>query len=483
MGCELAGSWLTPVRDGSREMLEKGITMMTEKQTRRGFLRTAAGAGAVASSLLILPKNVLGGAAEKAASGKINLAGIGLGGRGYGLLKQLAGGHNVVALCEVDDRNAAAAQKEWPAAKRHRDFRRMFDVQQDIDAVVIATPDHQHFAMAMRALKAGKHVYCEKPLTHTVQEARALAAAARESKVATQMGNQGNAGEGVRIIQEWLEDGAIGAVREVQAWTNKPECPQGINRPADRPPVPAGLDWDLWLGPAPERPYHPAYLPFVWRAWWAFGSCALGDMACHVLNTPWRALKLGLPVSVEAYQNRCTDETGPLSSIIYFEFPARGSNPPVRLTWHDGGMMPPRPLEMPDDDYRLGDNEGCLFLGETGKIMCSCYGDNPRLLPIEKMKQYGLGRKRIARSPGHGEEWFAAIKGGPQAGSHFEHAAVLTEVVQLGNVAIRTSARVLAERKQNGYPVKILWDAKNGKVTNIPEANQFLQTEYRPGWV
>jgi len=455
--------------------------MLPEKPTRRTFLQHAAQTGALASSLLILPKMLRGGSAEPSATEKINLAAIGLGGRGFGLLQGLAHGHNVVALCDVDDRTAAPAYKEWPNARRHRDYRKMLEDQKDIDAVVIAAPDHHHFAMAMRALQCGKHVYCEKPLTHTIAEARALAAAARDARVATQMGNQGNAGAGVRIIQEWLEDGLIGAVREVHAWTCKPEMAQGIGRPTDTPPVPAGLDWDLWLGPAPIRPYHPVYLPFAWRAWWAFGSCALGDMACHVLNTPWRALNLGLPTSVEAYQHKCTDETGPHSSMIYFEFPSRGALPPVRLTWYDGGMMPPRPPELPDG-YRMGDNEGCLFIGERGKILCNCYGNDPRLLPLELMKEHGVGRQRIARSPGHGEEWLAAIKGGPKPGSHFEHAAVLTELVQLGNVAIRTSAKVLAG-KSNGYPVKLLWDAQNAKVTNIPEANQFLQTEYRPGWV
>jgi hypothetical protein len=453
---------------------------MNTKQTRRDFLKMAAVASAAASSILILPKNVLGAANEPAASEKINLAGIGLGGRGHGLLKSLASEHNVVALCDVDERTLARVRPDWPAAQCFRDFRKLLDERKDIDAVVIATPDHLHFPIAMRALKLGKHVYCEKPLTHTVTEARQLAAAARAAKVATQMGNQGNAGAGVRIMQEWLEDGAIGAVREVCAWTNKPVWPQGITRPTDTPPVPAGLDWDLWLGPAPARPYHSAYLPFVWRGWWAFGSCVIGDMACHVLNNPWRALDLGLPVSVEAYQNKGNDETGPLSSMIYFEFAARGARPPVRLTWYDGGMMPPRPEGLPDD-LRMGDNEGCLFIGESGQIVCSCYGESPRLLPLDKMKDYGTGKKRIARSPGHGAEWLAAIKGGPKPGSHFERAAVLTEFVQLGNVAIRTSAKLLGG-KDNGYPVKLLWDAQAGKVTNLAEANEFLQTEYRQGW-
>jgi len=292
--------------------------------------------------------------------------------------------------------------------------------------------------------------------------------------------NQGNAGEGVRIMQEWIEDGAIGPVREVHAWTNKPVWPQGIERPTETPPVPAGLDWDLWLGPAPQRPYNPCYLPFKWRGWWDFGSCVIGDMACHVLNNPWRALSLGQPTSVEAYPSRCTTETGPLASIIYFEFPARGQMPPVKITWYDGGIMPLRPVEL-EDSRRMGDNEGCMFIGDNGKMVCSCYGDSPRIIPEARMKEYKRPAKRIPRSPGHGKEWIDACKGGPKAGSHFEHAALLTEFIQLGNVAIRWSAMRHADGI-NGIPVKLLWNAQAGKITNVPEANRFLQTEYRKGW-
>lgn len=448
--------------------------------TRRSFIKTTTATAAAPALFQIVAPHVLGGVGRTPPSERLNIAGIGLGTRGFDLVGSFANQHNIVALCDVDDRTAAPAYKAWPKATRHRDFRKMLETQRDIDAVTIATPDHLHFVMAMWAMQHGKHVYCEKPLTHTIAEARALAKAASAAKVATQMGNQGNAGEGVRIMQEWLEDGAIGAVREVHAWTNKPDWPQGIGRPTETPPVPAGLDWDLWLGPAPQRPYHPCYLPFKWRGWWDFGSGSIGDMACHVLNNPWRALNLGLPTSVEAYPTRCSDETGPLASLIYFEFPARGAMPAVKLTWHDGGMMPPRPPEL-EADRRMGDNEGCLFVGETGKLLCSCYGDSPRLLPDSKMKQYQRPDKRIPRSPGHGEEWIIACKGGPKAGSHFEHAAVLTELVQLGNVAIRWSALQQASNT-NGIPVKLVWDAAAGKVANVPDANRFLQREPRKGW-
>jgi hypothetical protein len=443
--------------------------------SRRSFLASAA---TVSAAFTIVPRHVLGGPGTTPPSEKLNIAGIGLGAKGFDDVNGVSS-QNIVALCDVDHNYAAPAFRHYPDAKRYRDFRKMLETQKDIDAVVVATPDHLHFMVSMWALKMGKHVYCQKPLTHTVAEARALARAASESKVATQMGNQGNTGEGVRCAQEWIEDGVIGAVREVHAWSDKPTWLAGIGRPADTPPVPEGLDWDLWLGPAPVRPYHPAYTPFKWRGWWAFGSCSLGDMGCHVLNTPWRALNLGHPLSIEAYSRGCNDETGALASIIHYQFPARGAQPPVRLTWYDGGMMPSRPLEYPHD-RRLGDNEGCIIVGEKGKITCSCYGENVRLLPESLDRSYQRPAPRIPRSPGVYQEWLAAAKGGPKAGSHFEHAAVLTQVVQLGNVAVRHSAKSDAELK-NGWPVKLAWDAAQGKTDN-PEADQFLQTDYRKGW-
>jgi hypothetical protein len=357
------------------------------------------------------PRHVLGGPGQKPPSEKLNVAGIGVGGRGLGDIASLDG-ENIVALCDVDQQHAANAFKAYPKARKHRDFRKMLQDEKDIDAVVIATPDHLHAVVAMTAMKLGKHVYAEKPMAHTVAEVRALTEAARKYKVATQMGNQGNAGEGVRLISEWIADGAIGPVREVHAWTNKPTWPQGIDRPKDTPPVPSTLDWDLWLGPAVERPYNPAYLPFTWRGWWNFGCCSLGDMGCHVLNNIWRPLRLAPPVSVEAYPSRCTSETGPLATIIYYEFAARDNMPAVRLTWYDGGMMPPRPPEL-EDDRRIGDNEGVLFVGDKGKILCTCYGDSPRLIPETRMKEYqhpplgrppqGMGRGMQGRPAGRVE--------------------------------------------------------------------------------
>ncbi|HUT59416.1 MAG TPA: Gfo/Idh/MocA family oxidoreductase [Phycisphaerae bacterium] len=444
--------------------------------TRRGFLQGSAKVAAAAGVFTLVPRHVLGGPGQKPPSERLNIAGIGIGGRGLGDLKSLDG-ENVVALCDVDTHHAAGAFKAYPDAHRHTDFRKMLDAEKEIDAVVVATPDHLHAVISIAAMKMGKHVYCEKPMAHTVQEVRAMQEAARTHKVATQMGNQGNAGEGVRLIEEWILDGAIGPVREVHAWTNKPVWPQGIDRPQDKPPVPATLDWDLWLGPAPERPYHSAYLPFTWRGWWDFGSCSLGDMGCHVLNNVVRPLKLGAPTSVEAYATKVNAETGPLASTIYYQFPPRGNMPPLRLTWYDGGMMPPRPEEL-EPDRRMGDNEGVLFVGDKGKITCSCYGDGPRIIPESKMRAYRRPPKTIPRSIGHHKEWVAACKGGPPAGSNFEAAGPLTEIVLLGNVAIRAAAG----QPQNGRPVKIEWDAPNMTIPNRPEANRFLSKTYRKGW-
>ncbi len=448
------------------------------KVSRRSALKAAAIAAAPAI-FHIVPRHCLGGPGQTPPSEKLNIAAIGVGGQGRNDVRSLAGEKevNIVALCDVDEKTAGPAFADYPDAKKYVDFRKMLEEQKDIDAVTVATPDHLHYVVSATAMQLGKHVYCQKPLTHSIAETRAIAALAKKTKVATQMGNQGNAREEVRLVEEWLNDGAIGAVREVHAWTNKPIWPTGIDRPKDTPPVPATLNWDLWLGPVAERPYHPDYLPFVWRGWWAFGSAAIGDMACHVINTPFRALKLGLPTSVEAYATKYTDETGPMASMIYYQFPARGSLPPVKLTWYEGGMMPPRPEEL-EPGRRMGNNEGVLFVGEKGKIMCGCYGDNARIIPETKMQDYKRPAKTIARSPGHYKEWIIAAKGGPQAGSHFEHAAVLVELVQLGNVAVRSSHR----QSDNGYESKIEWDAANMKVTNYPEANRFLQTEYRKGW-
>jgi predicted dehydrogenase len=412
---------------------------------------------------------VVGGPGHTPPSEKLNIAGIGVGGQGRSDLEELRN-HNIVALCDVDWRRAAGTFRRFPDAKRYKDFRKMLDKEKSIEGVVIATPDHTHAVATMTAIKMGKHVYCEKPLTHTLYEARRLTEVAREHKVATQMGIQGHAGEGVRLLCEMIWDGAIGPVREVYSWTNRPIWPQGIDRPIDTPPVPKSLEWDLWLGPAPYRPYHPAYVPFKWRGWWDFGTGAIGDMGIHNLSPIFWALKLEHPTTVEASSTEVNSETYPLASVVRYEFPARGDMPPVKLIWYDGGLMPERPGEL-EEGRALGDGDGgTLFVGDKGKILAPgwCAAD-PRLIPETRMKGYGQPPKSIPRSIGHHAEWIEACKGGEPAVANFDFAGPLTEVVLLGNVAIRAGK-------------KLRWDGSKMKTTNVPEANEYLYSQYRKGW-
>jgi predicted dehydrogenase len=447
------------------------------RQSNRGAVsrRSLLGAGA-AVAFTIVPRHVLGGAGHVPPSEKLNIAGVGVGGQGAGDLREMGSG-NIVALCDVDWTRAAETFKQYPKARQYRDFRVMLEKEKNIDAVVVATPDHTHAVASMMAIKLGKHVFCEKPLTRTVYEARALARAAREAKVATQMGNQGMAFEGNRLINEWLWDGAIGPVREVHAWSDRPThhgrllWAQGIERPKDTPPVPETLDWDLWLGPAPHRPYHPAYAPFHWRGWWDFGSGGLGDMGIHNLAPVWSALKLGAPVSVNASSTLFNDETLPLASTVHYEFAARGDMPPVTLHWYDGGMIPARPPEL-EDNRELSREDGLIFVGDKGRIYVEGWGGHsPRLIPESKMQAYQRPPKTLPRSIGHHAEWIKACKEGTPTRSDFaEFAGPLTEAVLLGTVCVRMGGR------------KLLWDSANLKVTNVPEANRYLHYEYRKGW-
>lgn len=442
-----------------------------EKISRRDFM----GAAAAVTAFTIVPRHVLGGPGQTPPSEKLNIAGIGVGGRGAGDLNAVDS-QNIVALCDADWAHAAGTFRRYPNAKKYHDFRKMLDKEEkNIDAVVVATPDHTHAVASMAAIKRGKHVYCEKPLTHSVYESRMLAQAARQHKVATQMGNQGQASEGTRLMCEYIWDGAIGPVREAHVWTDRPlrglnsvYWPQGVDRPTDTPEVPATLDWDLWLGPAPERPYHPAYVPFRWRGWWDFGTGALGDIGCHSLDPVFRALKLGAPTSVEASCTLVNKETYPVASVVRYQFPARGDMPPVKVTWYDGGMRPARPDEL-DDGRRIGTG-GHLFVGDKGKML------GARLIPESRMKEYGKPPQMIPRSPGHHVEWIEACKGGKPAGSNFDHAGPLAEAVLLGNVALRP------EMKETVNRTRLLWDGPNMKITNVPEANEFLRRDYRDGW-
>lgn len=408
------------------------------KINRREFLSVAASA---ASTFMIVPREVLGGKGHKPPSDKLNIAGIGVGGMGAGDLKDMQN-ENIVALCDVDWSRAAETFKKYPNAKKYKDFRKMLEKQKDIDAVVVATPDHVHAVASMMAIKMGKHVYCEKPLTYTIYEARMLTEAARKAGVATQMGTQGHASESIRLLCEWIWDGAIGKVHEVHAWTPHPVWPQGIDRPKETPRVPDTLDWDLWIGPARYRAYHPCYLPQMWRGWWDFGTGGLGDMGCHIFDHIVWALKLGYPTSVEAshsyfvpevtWDKPKNEETYPRASIVYYKFPARDNFPPLKLTWYDGGLMPPRPEDL-EEGRQMGDQfGGALYFGDKGKILCGSHGANGlRLIPETKMKEYQLPPKSLPRSIGHRQEWIEACKGGKPAAANFKYAGPLTETVLL----------------------------------------------------
>jgi predicted dehydrogenase len=408
---------------------------------------------------------------------------VGVGGKGYSDVAGVAT-ENIVALCDVDDEQMAATLKgtrkeNLPHAEmlekaaKYRDFRKMLDAEKSIDAITVSTPDHTHAFIALTAIRMGKHTYVQKPLTHTVHEARMLTSAAKEMKVVTQMGNQGHASEEARLVNEWIADGAIGEVTEVHCWTNRPIWPQGeLNRPTETAALPSTLDWDLWIGPAPMRPYHPAYAPFDWRGWWDFGTGALGDMGAHIIDHPYWALNLGLPETVQASSTPFSSETYPLASTVRYHFAARGAMPAVDLTWYDGGLLPMRPEEL-EESRRIGNEMGgVIFVGKEGRLMCGCLAESPRLIPETRMKAYKLPAKTMPRSPGIYEEWIAAIKTGGQTTSSFDYAARLTETMLLGNVALR-----LAHKN-----VTLKYDGEKMAFTNMPEANQFLTKEYRAGW-
>lgn len=445
---------------------------MSDSLNRRDFIKNtalAAGALTVAFPSVVRGQNL---------NSKLNIAGIGIGGMGSNNLRNLES-ENIVALCDVDHHYAAPVIKRYPGAKLYTDYRELLDKQKDIDAVLVATPDHTHAVISMAAIQSGKHVYCQKPLCHDIYEARRLVQAARESKVATQMGIQGHSSEGFRLINEWIADGAIGEIREVDAWCSLSYYPWGHaywsskwgggGRPADTPPVPEGLNWDLWLGPAAERPYHPAYHPAVWRCWWDFGNGMMGDRGAHTLDSAFAALKLGAPSSIEATSCGMTAETHPLSAIVTFRFPERGTMPPVKLTWYEG-TRPPRPDDA-DDSVELGESEGgIIFKGTNGNIAAGVYGNSPRIFPEKRMQEYKRPPKTIPRIKGtHEDDWVRACKEGTQPGAHFGYSGPLTEICLLGNIATRVDA-------------KIEWDAAAMKVTNLPDANRFVRSTYRTGW-
>jgi predicted dehydrogenase len=380
---------------------------------------------------------------------------------------------NIYALCDVDANRAARSFSSYPRAKRYQDFRVMLERDgAAIDAVTVSTPDHTHTAAALTALRMGKHVYCQKPLTRTIWETQQLMSAARQAGVATQMGNQGHSWEGTRQIREWVEAGCIGTVREVHYWTNRPIWPQAIERPLESYHVPAYLNWDLWLGPAPERPYHPAYAPFNWRGWWDFGTGALGDIACHSMDAAFWAFELGYPTRVEAESTKLFEETAPAASRIVYDFPARGSRPAIRVVWRDGNLTPPRPADLADEAAWPPGDSGQLWVGDEGTLVAGIYGESPRLVNEARHAELTAHppEQRYPRTEGVYEEWIEACKSGGRAGSDFaEHSGPLTEMALLGNLAVRT-AKVLEI------------DPQTGRVTNTTIPDEYVRPVYRAGW-
>lgn len=510
----------------SRSFLHGGIS-------RRKFLGQTA---AAAIGLSIVPRRVLGGAGYVPPSDKVNIAFVGVGSQGLRVMLRFLREADVqgVAVCDVNTSSANYPQwdthefcnsvrkllgvdsgwdwlspdgpiqlthslrvtsgiagrepcqkivdgyygsqqraGQYRGCSAYRDFRELLEKQKDLDAVVVCTTDNLHAAVCAAAMKKKKHVFCQKPLTRTIYEARRLAEIARETGVATQIAVGNQASESTRLLCEWIWSGAIGPVREVMNWSSRPYWPQGIERPKETEAVPAGLDWNLWLGPAPERPFHHAYLPFVWRGWCDFGCGALGDMGSYSFDTIFRVLKLEAPVSVEASSSEKYEETYPQASIVRYNFPARGEMPALRFAWYDGGLKPARPDELEENRPLKGDGqeeEGLLFVGDRGKILCSFSGGNPKLIPQLKMDAFQPPPKTLPRSPGNEREWLEACKGGKEKpGGNFEFSGLVTETLLLGNLATRAGQ-------------KLGWDHANLKVENCELAQKWVRPERRSGW-
>ena len=461
---------------------------MTKRITRRSFLRSSAAlAGAAVAARLTGAPAIL---AEGSPNSKLGMVLIGCGGRGTAAHLPECARERLVAVVDADEARAASALKflkdnagkfkladlDPSKVKIFTDYRRMFDeIHKEIDAVVVATPDHQHACPSMMAIKLGKGVYCEKPLTHTIHEARALAEAARRHKVATQMGNQGHSSEEYRRLCEFIWAGAIGNVTEVHCCTNRPGWPQGISARPPGKPVPAGLHWDEWIGPAPFRDYHDGLHSFKWRGWWDFGCGALGDMACHIMDGAFWALKLGYPTGVECLEaSDPVGETFPRSSVIRWDFPARGEMPPVKVFWYDGGKKPKPPKDL-EPGRKLDNNGYTFYIGDKGAMYTGCYGGGVRIVPETKyqeyVKEHGMPEKTIPRSGGYHKDFLDACKGGKPASSNFDYAGPLTETVLIGNLSLKA-----------GAGKKLEWDAPNMKVTNLSELDQYVRYEYRKSW-
>ena len=446
---------------------------MTRNLDRRSFLSTSAAMGAgywIASASAAAPPK-----ASRSPNEKLNIAGIGVGGMGAGDLGAVAPGNNIVALCDADLRRSAETFKRFPEAKPYRDFRKMLDeMDKQIDAVVVATPDHTHAVAAMAAIRRGKHVYCEKPLAHSVHEVRQLVKAAKDHDVVTQLGNQGHSFETIRMFCEWIWDGAIGQVHTIHAGCTAVNSGiDALPRLKEKHDVPAELEWDLWLGPAQFRPYHPAYLPGAWRGWVPFGNGTVGDWTCHVVDPVFWALDLGAPETIQAqvkdYDPKTQGDAFPKGEIITYEFGATGKRGPITMHWYSGTERIPRPADL--EPGRNHYETGAVVLGDKGTIIYGSHGaGGVRIIPEEKMKAYKLPEKKIPRTRGHHQDWLEAIRNGRKAGSDFSYGGPLTEIAMLGVIAIK-------------FPgVKLAWDARATAFTNCPEANQHVNPPYRAGW-
>ncbi|MDB5350895.1 MAG: Inositol 2-dehydrogenase [Planctomycetota bacterium] len=444
---------------------------MSGRQHRRDFFRTSASAGAglwiVGSGSDLLARS---------ANEVVNVACVGVGGQGFGNLRNISGvkidgkaAVNIVALCDIDDNRLNDAAKLHQKAAKYHDFRKMLDEKhKEIDAVVVSTPDHTHAVAAIAAMKLKKGVYCEKPMAHSILEARLMTETAAREKVASQMGNQGQSGENTRKIVEIVRSGAIGPVKEMHAWTNRPTWPQGMETRPETTEIPKHIHWDEWVGPASIRPHSDAYYHFKWRGWWDFGTGALGDMACHILNAAFWALDLKYPTSVVAEGEPHSAEGGPRAETIVYEFPARGDMPPARVTWYDGGRKPPKDL-LPDDvKWSSG---GSLLIGEKGKLYIpDDYGGRHVLLPRDQFKDFKNPAPTLKRSPGHHRDFIEAVKDPSRpASSDFSYSGPLTEMVLLGVVAFRANK-------------KLEWDGPNMKVMNSSDADAFIRPTFRNGW-
>ncbi len=465
---------------------------------RRNFIRNAALATA---GFYIVPRHVLG-KGFTAPSDKLNIAGVGCGGKAEVNLPYAfnTGEVNIAALCDVDDRMSVNARKKWPNAPYYKDYRELLDKEKNnIDAVIVTTPDHMHAPIALASMQLHKHVYCEKPLTHDIYEARILTQAAVKYKVVTQMGNQGSSGDDTRNVETWIQAGVIGHVHTVHVWTNRPVWPQGIPTPTGKFDIPKEVDWDLWLGTAPYRDFNPTYLPAIWRGWVDFGTGSLGDMGCHFMDVPFRALKLGYPISVETsvgsvytgfFEEAVYIDSYPPSAKTYIQFPARENMPPVELVWYDGGIKPRRPDELLPDENMEQIDGGIIFEGTKGKMMAGLFGKNATLLPTKLMQAANLPKSKFpfvdGGSEGHQKQWVQACKKGygTYTSSSFDKSGPLTETVIMGNLAVRSYN--YSETNAKGDKIfpgrkKLLWDGENMKVTNFEPANQFVKREYRGG--